>query len=157
MSSDKKGHTEEYFYLDIITKMWHSNYWHQINKNWLTSRSDRPKLNLWGDPKFWVHKQSMTYLITWPLYCVWYVMVTWPVQPWTVQGWTVQGWTSKVGRSKVGLVKFFLNFPNFYNFEILQFPVEIRQIDLKPDRNRNRILKPEIRPEPDSAGFPVGS
>ena len=121
MSSGKKGHTEEYFYLDIITKMWHSNYWHQINKNWLTSRSDRPKLNMWGDPKFWVHKQSMTYLITWPLYCVWYVMVTWPVQPWTVQGWTVQGWTSKVGRSKVGrskvgLVKFFLNFPNFCKF-----------------------------------------
>ena len=38
-----------------------------------------------------------------------------------------------------------------------QVPVEIRQIYLKPDRNRNRILKPEIRPEPDSAGFPVGS
>ena len=46
--------------------------------------------------------------------------------------------------------------PNFRIKKCYQIPVEIRQIDLKPDRNRNPILKPEIRPEPDSAGFPVG-
>ena len=47
--------------------------------------------------------------------------------------------------------------PSFRIKRSHQIPVEIRQIDLKPDRNRNRNLKPEIRPEPDSAGFPVGS
>ena len=56
---------------------------------------------------------------------------------------------------KIGFEKKLKFFWIFKNFEIFQFPVGIRQIDLKPDRNR--ILKPEIRPEPDSAGFPVGS
>ena len=50
-----------------------------------------------------------------------------------------------------------IGIPNFRIKMFYQVPVEIRQIYLKPDRNRNRILKPEIRPEPDSAGFPVGS
>ena len=50
-----------------------------------------------------------------------------------------------------------IKIPNFRIKKSFQIPAEIRQIDLKPDRNRNRILGPEIRPEPDSAGFPVGS
>ena len=50
-----------------------------------------------------------------------------------------------------------IEIPNFRIKKSFQIPAEIRQIDLKPDRNRNRILEPEIRPEPDSAGFPVGS
>ena len=37
------------------------------------------------------------------------------------------------------------------------FPAEIRQNFPLPDRNRNRKMEPDIRPEPDFAGYPVGS
>ena len=71
--------------------------------------------------------------------------------------------TSEVGFSifldKISIFSSFkqIIISNFRMKKCHQVPVEIRQIYLKPDRNRNRILKPEIRPEPDSAGFPVGS
>ena len=45
----------------------------------------------------------------------------------------------------------------FQDFRNTFFRWEIRQNCLQPDRSRNRILKPDIRPEPDSAGYPVGS
>jgi hypothetical protein len=38
-----------------------------------------------------------------------------------------------------------------------RFPAEIRQIFPLPDRNRNRKMEPDIWPEPDFAGYPVGS
>jgi hypothetical protein len=37
------------------------------------------------------------------------------------------------------------------------FPAQIRQNFPLPDRNRNRKMEPDIRPEPDFAGYPVGS
>ena len=38
--------------------------------------------------------------------------------------------------------------PNFRSKKSYQIPVEIRQIVLKPDRNRNRNLKPDFRSVP---------
>ena len=37
------------------------------------------------------------------------------------------------------------------------FLAEIWQDFPLPDRNRNRKMEPDIRPEPDFAGYPVGS
>ena len=48
-----------------------------------------------------------------------------------------------------------IGIPNFRIKIFYLVPVEIRQIFLKPDRNRNRILKPEIRPEPDFRSVPI--
>ena len=45
---------------------------------------------------------------------------------------------------------------HFNILEIHFLGKKIRQIFLKPDRSRNWILKPDIRPGPDSAGYPVG-
>ena len=46
---------------------------------------------------------------------------------------------------------------HFKILEIIFLKEKSGKIFLKPDRSRNRILKPDIRPEQYSVGHPVGS